>query len=145
VSAARPAPVRVKEEFVQGSSVTPLAQRTKAPPVASSSRVRDAPPAVGTSTPLGRPNEPTRKGDMAPPQASDYSVYKGRGRYGRPSAPASATINAAYEVDPAQNDGRAFAFNDTVRGHAERKKLPAGDCDECREVCFLFYAGEREG
>jgi hypothetical protein len=139
VSVARPAPVRVKEEFVEGSSATPLQSRSAhcIPSDALSGPAPSVPVSTAPSfaTPIDKSH---RKGDMAPP-AGDYSAYKGRGRYGRarpvdPGADADMTINAAYEINPEQNGGQNFAFDEVVRGRAERMRLPAGDCMECRAV-----------
>lgn len=42
-------------------------------------------------------------------------------------------LTSKYEVNPARNNGKNFAYEETVRGNA-RKKLDAGTCDDCREV-----------
>jgi hypothetical protein len=40
---------------------------------------------------------------------------------------------STYEVNPARNNGKNFAYEETVRGNA-RKKLDAGACDCCKDV-----------
>ncbi|KAH9476297.1 hypothetical protein JR316_0011871 [Psilocybe cubensis] len=64
----------------------------------------------------------------------DYSAFKGRGRYSKPTeGPQDTSINALYEIDPAQNAGKNFQYDEVVRNRDERRKLNAGDCECCRE------------
>ncbi|KAJ4479201.1 hypothetical protein J3R30DRAFT_2730972 [Lentinula aciculospora] len=44
-----------------------------------------------------------------------------------------ATINEMYEIDPAQNAGLKYQYDEVVRGREKRKRLIGGDCDDCRE------------
>ncbi|KAJ3876971.1 hypothetical protein F5051DRAFT_461279 [Lentinula edodes] len=55
-------------------------------------------------------------------------MYKGRGRYEEDTA-----INGMYEIDPAQNAGLEYQYDEVVRGREKRKRLIGGDCDDCRE------------
>ncbi|KAJ6573964.1 DNA repair protein endonuclease SAE2/CtIP C-terminus-domain-containing protein [Mycena vulgaris] len=67
-------------------------------------------------------------------QLTDYSAFKGRGRYGKaPAASGSDTINAAYAIDPAQNGGLNFQYDAVVRGKDERRRMAGGDCECCRD------------
>lgn len=112
----KPEPV---DEFVQGGSKTlfPMLKDTN---TLSTSAARQT---------MGPPNSAT---------PGNYSTYKGRGRYAR-SGPAETTINAEFEINPAHNGGAQYAFDDVVRNRAERLKLPAGDCMECRAVCITPF------
>ncbi|KAJ3826553.1 hypothetical protein F5880DRAFT_76917 [Lentinula raphanica] len=67
-----------------------------------------------------------------------YMKYKGRGRYGKEinRGDEDATINEMYEIDPEQNAGLQFPFEEVVRGKGNRRRLIGGDCDDCRE----YYA-----
>ncbi|KAJ3868993.1 MAG: DNA repair protein endonuclease SAE2/CtIP C-terminus-domain-containing protein, partial [Lentinula lateritia] len=42
-------------------------------------------------------------------------------------------INDIYEIDPAQNAGLEYQYDEVVRGREKRKRLIGGDCDDCRE------------
>ncbi|KAH9925133.1 uncharacterized protein B0H18DRAFT_1119573 [Fomitopsis serialis] len=53
----------------------------------------------------------------------DYSAYKGRGRYAAAAKPGEDTINAAYEIDTAQNNGLMHQFEEVVRDKERRKQL----------------------
>ena len=76
----------------------------------------------------------------------DYSAFKGRGRYGygaksnqwvfclflwfvlsHVSRPGETTINAQYTIDPTQNEGLNYQFDQVVRNRDERRRLDAGD------------------
>jgi len=63
----------------------------------------------------------------------DYSAYKGRGRYAAAAKPGEDTINAAYEIDTAQNNGLGHQFEEVVRDKERRKQLHGVDCECCRE------------
>ncbi|KAF8154435.1 DNA repair protein endonuclease SAE2/CtIP C-terminus-domain-containing protein [Crassisporium funariophilum] len=71
----------------------------------------------------------------------DYSVFKGRGRYGQAAVdgnqPGDLSINAQYVINPAQNGGLDYQYDQVVRNRDERRKLDAGDCECCRE----YYEG----
>ncbi|KAJ7226078.1 hypothetical protein GGX14DRAFT_131581 [Mycena pura] len=89
------------------------------------------------STSHGREN---RRGPASTPahtdaskQRTDYSVYKGRGRYGKTLAE-NDTINSSYAIDPARNGGVHFQYEEVVRGREDRTRLEGGDCECCREV-----------
>ena len=94
---------------------------------------------------------PTRTNDQK--HLKDYSAFKGRGRYGngsknnqcvacfflcfglsRVSRPGDTTINAQYTIDPIQNEGLNYQFDEVVRNRHERRRLDAGDCECCHEV-----------
>lgn len=49
-------------------------------------------------------------------------------------------MNAQYEIDPDQNGGLNFAFDEVVRRKDERRKLNAGTCDCCHDVSDAFIA-----
>jgi hypothetical protein len=91
----------------------------------------------------------------------DYSAFKGRGRYARggdarynlinPSFllttlhllisfefSAGKTLNTLYAIDPAQNGGVDYPYDEVVRGKEQRRQLNAGDCERCRRECFLI-------
>jgi hypothetical protein len=93
----------------------------------------------------------TRTND--PKHGEDYSAYKGRGRYGKGaknnqcvissflwfglshvSRPGETTINALYTIDPTQNEGLNYQYDQVVRNKDERRRLDAGDCECCHEV-----------
>ncbi|KAJ3894193.1 hypothetical protein GG344DRAFT_41625 [Lentinula edodes] len=65
----------------------------------------------------------------------DYLMYKGRGRYGKNEirGEEDTAINGMYEIDPAQNAGLEYQYDEVVRGREKRKRLIGGDCDDCRE------------
>jgi len=50
------------------------------------------------------------------------------------SRPGDTTINAQYIIDPTQNDGLNYQFDEVVRNKDERRRLDAGDCECCHEV-----------
>lgn len=80
-----------------------------------------------------RYSDPTAR--HGPNDKIDYSIFKGKGRYGRKSdAGPSTSVNAKFVIDPARNGGRDYKFDDVVRGREERKKLHAGTCECCNEV-----------
>ena len=83
----------------------------------------------------------------------DYSAFKGRGRYGKGaesnqcviyfflwfglshvSRPGDTTINAQYTIDPNQNEGLNYQYDQVVRNKDERRRLDASDCECCHEV-----------
>ncbi|KAJ7495967.1 DNA repair protein endonuclease SAE2/CtIP C-terminus-domain-containing protein [Mycena galericulata] len=64
---------------------------------------------------------------------ADYSTYKGRGRYARDGTEGNTTINAKFAIDPAQNEGRYFQYDEVVRGREDRRHLEAEDCECCRD------------
>ncbi|KAG6827987.1 hypothetical protein H0H92_009751 [Tricholoma furcatifolium] len=66
-------------------------------------------------------------------RTEDYSAYKGRGRYGKHSTAQSTTINAQFEINPARNGGLDYQYDEVVRGKEDRRRMNAGDCEECRE------------
>ncbi|KAI0649822.1 DNA repair protein endonuclease SAE2/CtIP C-terminus-domain-containing protein [Trametes meyenii] len=63
----------------------------------------------------------------------DYSVYKGRGRYGGELQAGKDTINALYTLDPVQNEGVGFQYEEVVRDKQRRKNMHAVDCECCRD------------
>ncbi|KAF7306441.1 SAE2 domain-containing protein [Mycena indigotica] len=65
-------------------------------------------------------------------QDTDYSAYKGRGRYAKTSG-GDETINSSYAIDPTRNAGVNFQFAEVVRGKEDRRRLQAGDCESCRD------------
>ncbi|KAJ7293882.1 DNA repair protein endonuclease SAE2/CtIP C-terminus-domain-containing protein [Mycena rebaudengoi] len=93
------------------------------------------------------PSGPTRKerdGGTAPTSTpantnsnkplTDYSAFKGRGRYGKTrSGSGDTTINAAYTIDPTQNGGMGFQYDEVVRGKEDRRRMEGGDCECCRD------------
>ncbi|KAJ7239030.1 DNA repair protein endonuclease SAE2/CtIP C-terminus-domain-containing protein, partial [Mycena haematopus] len=66
-------------------------------------------------------------------QLTDYSAFKGRGRYGKAAATGNDTINASYAIDPARNEGVDFQYDAVVRRKEDRKRMDGGDCECCRE------------
>ncbi|KAF8900697.1 DNA repair protein endonuclease SAE2/CtIP C-terminus-domain-containing protein [Gymnopilus junonius] len=79
-----------------------------------------------TATPLTR-----NKGQK---RLDDYSVFKGRGRYGKDAQDQNkTTINALFTIDPAQNGGVPYQYDEVVRSKEARRKMDAGDCECCRE------------
>lgn len=64
----------------------------------------------------------------------DYSIFKGKGRYGRKSdAGPSTSVNARFIIDAEKNGGRDYRFDEVVRGRDERKKMHAGTCECCND------------
>ncbi|KAF8827114.1 hypothetical protein HHX47_DHR5000552 [Lentinula edodes] len=65
----------------------------------------------------------------------DYLMYKGRGRYGKNEirGEEDTAINGMYEINPAQNAGLEYQYDEVVRGREKRKRLLGEDCDDCRE------------
>ncbi|KAF4584900.1 hypothetical protein EYR40_001726 [Pleurotus pulmonarius] len=82
----------------------------------------------GATTPT--PSAPARNSKL-----TDYSAYKGRGRYAQPaqSSGSSKPINTLFAIDPKRNGGLDFQFEEVVRNKEDRKKLHAGDCECCRD------------
>jgi hypothetical protein len=93
----------------------------------------------------------TRTND--PKNLQDYSAFKGRGRYGNGAKsnqcvipffpwfglshvfrPGDTTINAQFTIDPTQNKGLNYQYDEVVRNKDERRRLDAGDCECCHEV-----------
>ncbi|EIW53282.1 uncharacterized protein TRAVEDRAFT_154675 [Trametes versicolor FP-101664 SS1] len=66
---------------------------------------------------------------------NDYSAFKGRGRYGEEQRAGNqeTTINALYALDPANNGGNDFQYEEVVRDKQKRKHMHAGDCECCRD------------
>lgn len=102
-----------------------------------------------TSTPVANARASSSK------QLTDYSGFKGRGRYAKDGAgyvcalrgrerlmnslhSDNTTINADFAIDPARNGGRDFQYDEVVRGREERRHLVAGDCECCRDVNAPF-------
>ncbi|KAJ8082382.1 hypothetical protein PM082_008237 [Marasmius tenuissimus] len=126
-----PVPVRIKEEEEDDSSgparkrrrVSPGASKRKPKPLVwSPSQIRMPPPV--STTPVEVPRIRKKLGD--------YSAYKGRGRYARKNDKERA-LNEMFEVDADVNQGRDYQFEEVVRGRENRRKMAAGDCEECRE------------
>lgn len=46
------------------------------------------------------------------------------------------TINSIYKINPQENGGVAHQYDEVVRGRAERSRMEAGDCEDCRDVHF---------
>ncbi|KAG6895039.1 hypothetical protein C0992_003427 [Termitomyces sp. T32_za158] len=89
-----------------------------------------------SSTPANPPPTAQRR-------AEDYSVYKGRGRYGKNAAPKD-TINAQFEINPSRNGGLNYKYDEVVRAKRDRKQMEAGDCECCRDVCLGSCSFPRE-
>lgn len=49
-------------------------------------------------------------------------------------------INGMYEINPAQNAGLEYQYDEVVRGREKRKRLLGEDCDDCREVYLESYS-----
>ncbi|KAF9481755.1 hypothetical protein BDN70DRAFT_875891 [Pholiota conissans] len=65
---------------------------------------------------------------------NDYSAFKGRGRYGNT---VKATEPTKYAIDPKNNGGLNYQYDEVVRNREERRKMHGGDCECCRE----YYEG----
>lgn len=50
------------------------------------------------------------------------------------------TINALYALDPANNGGNDFQYEEVVRDKQKRKHMHAGDCECCRDVSHLLVS-----
>ncbi|KAG7095027.1 hypothetical protein E1B28_005818 [Marasmius oreades] len=96
-------------------------------------RENKAPAETATSSPNQMPHPPTTTASTLK-KSSDYSAYKGRGRYApvEVSNDEDRPLNELFVVDANQNQGLDYEFDNVVRGK-ERKRLLAGDCEECRE------------
>ncbi|KAJ6594227.1 hypothetical protein B0H19DRAFT_1094541 [Mycena capillaripes] len=82
---------------------------------------------MDTSTPVTNARASSSK------HLADYSAYKGRGRYATDATDGNATINAKFAIDPEQNGGRDFQYDEVVRGREERRHMEAEDCECCRD------------
>ncbi|KAI0827288.1 DNA repair protein endonuclease SAE2/CtIP C-terminus-domain-containing protein [Trametes gibbosa] len=71
--------------------------------------------------------------DEGKKRPDDYSIFKGRGRYGEELKAGKDTINALYELDPTNNNGVDFQYEEVVRDKQRRKHMHAGDCECCRD------------
>lgn len=60
-----------------------------------------------------------------------YKEYKKGGRYIVPEA-LEQRATEEFEIDPAQNEGAAFAFHDVKRKKTERMQMHGGDCECCK-------------
>lgn len=49
-------------------------------------------------------------------------------------------MNSRYRLNPIQNDGLSYQFNEVVRHKHDRHKLDAEDCECCRDVRGLIAA-----
>jgi hypothetical protein len=49
------------------------------------------------------------------------------------------TINAEYVIDPAQNGGLEFRYDEVVRTKEDRRRMDAGDCECCRDVRSNYF------
>ncbi|KAJ7924465.1 hypothetical protein B0H13DRAFT_2266774 [Mycena leptocephala] len=93
---------------------------------------------ASSSTSRGRENRVDRQPTSTPAntsgskQLTDYSAFKGRGRYGKTPA-GNDTINASYAIDPARNGGVDFQYDAVVRGKEDRRRMEGGDCECCRD------------
>ncbi|RXW22413.1 hypothetical protein EST38_g3440 [Candolleomyces aberdarensis] len=91
------------------------------------------------STP--RPNENLRPAKQVPQtdpgkttRPGDYSVFKGKGRYGRKSdAGPSTSVNSRFVIDPGKNGGLDYQYDEVVRGKESRKRMEAGTCECCKD------------
>ncbi|KAJ2916685.1 hypothetical protein MD484_g3749, partial [Candolleomyces efflorescens] len=91
------------------------------------------------STP--RPNENIRPANKVPQtepgkvaRPSDYSVFKGKGRYNRKSdAGPSTSVNSKFVIDPEKNGGLNYQYDEVVRGRENRKAMDAGVCECCKD------------
>ncbi|KAI3608037.1 hypothetical protein WG66_005024 [Moniliophthora roreri] len=91
----------------------------------SSDRAMPPPPVLGPSLVASTSRAP---------DPGDYSAYKGRGRYARSSSNnQEKTLNELYMIDPDRNEGLNHEFDEVVRGKESRKRLAAGDCEDCQE------------
>ncbi|KAG6873164.1 hypothetical protein C0995_002013 [Termitomyces sp. Mi166 len=94
----------------------------------------------------GKERDPDMDGDIDAPSPTpanppstaqkrieDYSVYKGRGRYGKNATSPKGTINAQFEINPTRNRGLDYQYDEVVRGRKDRKRMDAGDCECCRD------------
>ncbi|KAI0332186.1 hypothetical protein GY45DRAFT_1321215 [Cubamyces sp. BRFM 1775] len=75
----------------------------------------------------------TSAGPSGTKALDDYTPFKGRGRYGEELKAGKNNINALYELDPAQNDGVAFQYDEVVRDKRRRKNMHAADCECCHD------------
>ncbi|KAJ7680643.1 DNA repair protein endonuclease SAE2/CtIP C-terminus-domain-containing protein [Mycena polygramma] len=94
-------------------------------------KLRELLPKMETSTPVANMNARASSSK----QLADYSGFKGRGRYANANdgTPGNTTINAKFAIDPAQNGGRDFQYDEVVRGREDRRHMEADDCECCRE------------
>ncbi|KAJ7593742.1 DNA repair protein endonuclease SAE2/CtIP C-terminus-domain-containing protein [Mycena floridula] len=115
-------PSSSKRTMIQ--DMTPVQRRRvakplpKETPVASSSKGKSKEMPVASST--------KKKLD-------DYSKYKGHGRYAQSGVSAEKNINAEFEIDPEQNAGLDYQYDEVVRTKEARKKMHGGDCECCRD------------
>ncbi|KAH8830198.1 DNA repair protein endonuclease SAE2/CtIP C-terminus-domain-containing protein [Flagelloscypha sp. PMI_526] len=95
---------------------------------------RDESPASNTikTEPISEPRLKDKGKRRAKDAPTDYSAYKGRGRYGKPNQPESSTINSEFMINVSTNEGVSYAYNQVTRNKEERTRLQGGDCDECR-------------
>ncbi|KAJ7217745.1 DNA repair protein endonuclease SAE2/CtIP C-terminus-domain-containing protein [Mycena pura] len=127
--------------YVNNSGDTPRRKQNRDRAVGTSGLVKIA----GKNSGKGRQNETPIKMETPPPitnmhasssrQLADYSAYKGRGRYANDGFGGNSGINAQFGIDPAQNAGKDFQFDDVVRKREDRRRLEAGDC----ECCSNYY------
>ncbi|KAJ6501479.1 DNA repair protein endonuclease SAE2/CtIP C-terminus-domain-containing protein [Mycena vitilis] len=112
--------------------------RTPLAAISTTARTRGSREGASTGTSRGRENRAghapasTPANTSASKQLTDYSAFKGRGRYGKAQA-GNNTINASYAIDPAQNGGMDFQYDAVVRGKDDRRMMEGGDCECCRD------------
>ncbi|KAF7319869.1 SAE2 domain-containing protein [Mycena kentingensis (nom. inval.)] len=129
--------VRRREEDDEVEERSPSKRRRYSSPVRQplKSNAISRSPKYAFSPNRGRENRrSTNKNAVAgsSKQPVDYSVYKGRGRYGKAGA-GDETINGNYAIDPTRNGGVNYQFAEVVRGKEDRRRLQGGDCEECRD------------
>ncbi|KAJ3575007.1 hypothetical protein NP233_g1379 [Leucocoprinus birnbaumii] len=83
------------------------------------------------NTPVGKATTFTRLPGQTRMDA--YALSKGSGRYGKQPAPATKTINSMFTINPERNGGVTHQYEQVVRDKAERMRMDAGDCEECRD------------
>ncbi|TBU36970.1 DNA repair protein endonuclease SAE2/CtIP C-terminus-domain-containing protein [Dichomitus squalens] len=148
MSIARPLAGKLKRKHAISAQMPPPSSPTLSDPFGPSSRSAvDTKPRL-PETPMSRPSkkgkERATENDENVPASSDvstagkrhptdYSMYKGRGRYGPEAQAGKETINALFEVDPERNGGVGFQFEEVVRDREKRKQLHGGDCECCRD------------
>ncbi|KAF7760077.1 hypothetical protein Agabi119p4_10753 [Agaricus bisporus var. burnettii] len=81
------------------------------------------------NTPVGKAAPTTQ----VQTRLENYTYSKGRGRHTQEKEKTTKTINSVYKINPQRNGGFAHQYDEVVRGRAERSRMDAGDCEECRD------------
>jgi hypothetical protein len=82
-----------------------------------------------------------RDGDGTVPKFSNFLFFSLLVLVTNPSVTRNPemTINAVYAIDPKNNGGKSYQYDEVVRKKDQRRRMHGGDCECCREVNRSCY------